>query len=255
MQIAVIGDIHGCNKSLNILINMLIKKYNINRFYFVGDLIDRGQYSKEVVDTLLELNIEKNFLLGNHEDMMLDFLSGILRYNDSIWLDNGGIFTLQSFLGSHFNEKHHEQLHYTGIRSYFVNYLQFFNNFKEYLIVQMEDKKFLISHCGIYNFNKPPGSQYEGLSDTQKLQKYPYIWARNCDFSKMKYYDYIIIHGHTPLCSLGLTDSFKVPYINKNGKDIISINLDTGCVYGYALSAIIINENGDFNFESVNCAE
>lgn len=252
----MIGDVHGCNKSLNKLLNVLIKKFRVNSFYFVGDLIDRGQYSKEVIDTLLKLDSDKHFLLGNHEDMMLDFLNGESRYNNSLWLDNGGIYTLQSFMGSDFTKNNsHMQLSYTKIRAYFNNYMQFFNSFKEYVVIKMGDRKFLISHCGIYNFNKPPEKQYEELSDTQKLQKYPYIWARNCDFSKKKYYDFIIIHGHTPLCSLGLTDNYKTPYINKNGKDIISVNLDTGCVYGYALSAMIIDEKGGFNFESVDCAE
>ena len=255
LQIAVIGDIHGCNKTLNRLINVLIEKFHINKFYFVGDLVDRGLYSKEVVDRLLELHFDKNFMLGNHEDMMLDFLNRTERYDDSIWFDNGGIYTVQSFMDYDFIKNSRQQLSYTKIRSYFDSYMEFFNNFKEYLVVKMGDRKFLISHCGIYNFNKPPEKQYEGLSDVYKLQKYPYIWARNCDFSKKKYYDYIIIHGHTPLCSLGLTTDLKVPYINKNGDDIISVNLDTGCVYGYALSAIIIDENGEFSFESVDCAE
>lgn len=255
MRIAIIGDVHGCYESLNELLNVLIKKFEINSFYFVGDLIDRGPYSKEVIDILLKLDYDKHFLLGNHEDMMLDFLDGELRYDNNLWFDNGGMPTLKSFLGCDFTKREGDLLGCLGIRRYFDDYLHFLNDFKEYLVIKIGDKNFFISHAGIYNFNKPPEKQYDGLSDTQKLQKYPYIWARNCDFSKKKYYDFIIIHGHTPLCSLGLTDNYKTPYINKNGKDIISINLDTGCVYGYALSAMVIDENGDFSFESVDCAE
>lgn len=255
MQIAIIGDIHGCQKSLKKLLNLLYKKFKIDSFYFVGDFIDRGPYSKEVLDILLELNSEKHFLLGNHEVMMLDFLNGELRYDDGLWLDNGGIPTLQSFLGDDFYKLKYGNLHSSEIKKYFAQYFSFFNNFKEYLVVRIGIKKFFISHGGIYNFNKPPDKQYEGLSETQKLHKYPYIWARNCDFSKIRYFDYIIVHGHTPIFSLGLTDKYKTPYINKNGNEIISINLDTGCVYGYALTAMIVDEEGEFSFESVDCAD
>jgi serine/threonine protein phosphatase 1 len=119
----------------------------------------------------------------------------------------------------------------------------------------MGNKKFLISHCGIYNFDKPIDEQYDGLSEVYKLQKYPFLWARNCDFSKKRYYDYIIIHGHTPVYSLGLVDNVKIPYVNKSADEIISINIDTGCVYGYALSAIIIDSDGEITFESIDCAD
>jgi len=70
--------------------------------YYIGDLIDRGPSSKDVIDLLLGLNVSKVFMLGNHEDMMLDFLYNTKRYDDYLWLENGGIVTLQSFMGADF---------------------------------------------------------------------------------------------------------------------------------------------------------
>lgn len=255
MQIAVIGDIHGCVKTLDILINEIFKKFQINEIYFIGDLIDRGPFSKDVIDLLLELPIKKDFMLGNHEDMMLDFLYNTKRYDDNIWLENGGIPTLQSFMGKAFTQVNYFHVNVKNIRNYFECYIDFFKSFKEYSVFEMGSKRFLISHCGIYNFDKPIDQQYDGLSEVYKLQKYPFLWARNCDFSKKRYYDYIIIHGHTPVCSLGLVNNVKVPYVNKSADGIISINIDTGCVYGYALSAIIIDSDGEVLFESIDCAD
>ena len=66
------------------MINEIFKKFQINEIYFIGDLIDRGPFSKDVIDLLLELPIKKDFMLGNHEDMMLDFLYNTKRYDDNI---------------------------------------------------------------------------------------------------------------------------------------------------------------------------
>ena len=43
----------------------------------MGDYIDRGPNSREVIDQLINLNkqnIETVFLMGNHEQIMIDFL-------------------------------------------------------------------------------------------------------------------------------------------------------------------------------------
>jgi predicted MPP superfamily phosphohydrolase len=64
-----IGDIHGDIKS----VERILKLYppEENRLVFLGDYVDRGEYSKEVVDKLFNLK-EKFFdnivlLMGNHE--------------------------------------------------------------------------------------------------------------------------------------------------------------------------------------------
>ncbi len=65
---------------------------------YLGDYIDRGDHSKEVIDLLLEQPIqgfETVHLLGNHEKTLLDFL----RYPREVmhWLTYGGRNTLQSY--------------------------------------------------------------------------------------------------------------------------------------------------------------
>ena len=96
----VIGDVHGEFDTLKALLN---KFPDDSKLIFVGDLVDRGRKSKEVIDFVKD----NNFLcvLGNHEKMMIDFLIEFekiypkfpsLNYHHR-WINNGGKQTLFSY--------------------------------------------------------------------------------------------------------------------------------------------------------------
>ncbi|MDY6821652.1 MAG: metallophosphoesterase [Deferribacterota bacterium] len=254
MQIAVFGDIHGCFNSFYKLINQIDKKYKIDKYYFVGDLIDRGPSTFEVLNFLINNVSKGEYVLGNHEDLMIDYIDNTERYSYGVWFENGGLETIKSFIkedsltNNYFND---EFIKYR-LTNKFYRYIEFIKSFKEYITLYMGKNKFLISHGGVYDFKKKLDEQYEGLPEKLKKQKYPFVWSRNTDFEREPYFDYIIIHGHTPIRSLGLSDNFNEPYINKSGDKIISINIDTGCVYGYSLTALIIDDSGEFTFEKVS---
>ncbi|MFD2739621.1 metallophosphoesterase family protein [Sulfitobacter aestuarii] len=61
----------------------------------VGDYIDRGDQSAEVL-RCLQARPEVTCLMGNHEEMMLNFLAQPVRHGPR-WLRNGGLQTLASF--------------------------------------------------------------------------------------------------------------------------------------------------------------
>ncbi len=96
-----VGDIHGCAGQLNRLFDRLDEAaLGQETCVFLGDYIDRGSQSREVLSQLYEISqlmSEKVVcLMGNHERMMLDFIddpagAGLL------WLQNGGVETLASF--------------------------------------------------------------------------------------------------------------------------------------------------------------
>jgi serine/threonine protein phosphatase 1 len=67
---------------------------------FLGDLVDRGPSSMEVVDHVLSLRKECKVIVitGNHEEMMRNAISGQGLYN--AWLEAGGQATLDSYGGS-----------------------------------------------------------------------------------------------------------------------------------------------------------
>ena len=74
MQQWAIGDVHGCIQTLEKLIEHHIGLSHENEYYFLGDLIDRGNHSKEVLDYVINLQNDgyKVFVIvGNHEYMLL----------------------------------------------------------------------------------------------------------------------------------------------------------------------------------------
>lgn len=101
-RIYCIGDIHGCDELLQ---QLLIKIYqDIGNFngkiiqVYLGDFIDRGSHSKEVIDTLLNSehpNIESIYLRGNHEQTLLDCWVNPLLIPS--WLSYGGLSALISY--------------------------------------------------------------------------------------------------------------------------------------------------------------
>lgn len=101
----VVGDLHGRADLLDIMleeIDAILGEVNLNdpQLVFVGDYVDRGPNSAEVLRKLSVLcrDYSNNVvcLRGNHEQMMLDFLDKpALRH--SRWLRNGGMSTLASF--------------------------------------------------------------------------------------------------------------------------------------------------------------
>src|ERR1043166_1366013 len=96
MRTLAIGDIHGCNTALVSLLDK-VRPLLEDRIVFLGDYIDRGPTSRQVIDTLLELRKSSSpvFLRGNHEVMILDARESFLK-ND-IWQSYGGLDTLFSY--------------------------------------------------------------------------------------------------------------------------------------------------------------
>ncbi|MBU4272751.1 MAG: serine/threonine protein phosphatase [Planctomycetes bacterium] len=92
-----IGDIHGCLPALDTLL-AAIRPRPDDTIVTLGDYVDRGPRSREVIERLMELRHQCRLvpLLGNHEEMMLQVIDGQSQlYVD--WLLFGGEATLQSY--------------------------------------------------------------------------------------------------------------------------------------------------------------
>lgn len=93
-----IGDIHGCQLALRKMLEQ-VQPVADDTIVLLGDLVDRGPASKEVVELLLDLRHKCRlvFIMGNHEEMMLDALA------DGEWADGwqryGGVATVASYGG------------------------------------------------------------------------------------------------------------------------------------------------------------
>ncbi len=90
--LAIIGDIHGRADLLEDLLQRIPEGFQI---VCVGDYVDRGEQSSEVIRMLVE-RTDVICLKGNHEDMLLKFLEDPERHGDR-WLRYGGLQTLHSF--------------------------------------------------------------------------------------------------------------------------------------------------------------
>jgi serine/threonine protein phosphatase 1 len=92
----VIGDIHGCDRALE----TLLAKLDIqpaDTFVVLGDIVDRGLGTRQVIEQLLELKkrCQLVYIKGNHEETMLDaLLGGQLR---ELWLMHGGLEAIASY--------------------------------------------------------------------------------------------------------------------------------------------------------------
>jgi len=90
----VIGDVAGEFDALM----RLLKKANVTEdIILVGDLIDRGPKSKEVIQWCIDNSENVDALMGNHEHMFLDHLLNTHLYEKGVWYQNGGGETMKSY--------------------------------------------------------------------------------------------------------------------------------------------------------------
>jgi serine/threonine protein phosphatase 1 len=92
-----IGDVHGCATALRAMLHEIEPQAD-DTIITLGDCVDRGPDSRGVIDQLLALRERCQLvpLLGNHEEMMLNYLDG--RAQPDNWLLCGGQATMDSYL-------------------------------------------------------------------------------------------------------------------------------------------------------------
>lgn len=95
MTTLAIPDLHGRFDLLVMAEDYINKNYKDCKLVFLGDYIDRGPQSMQVLDWCMG-HPEHTYLKGNHEDMMDQGLSGDATHLD-VWLINGGDRCLDSF--------------------------------------------------------------------------------------------------------------------------------------------------------------
>jgi serine/threonine protein phosphatase 1 len=100
-----IGDVHGrvdlLERATAAIEAQAAEAAGANRtiLIFLGDYIDRGPSSREVIEHLMALKarapFELTFLRGNHEQILIDLIGG--GEDSARWLDHGGRETLMSY--------------------------------------------------------------------------------------------------------------------------------------------------------------
>ena len=195
-RLFAIGDIHGCFDSFREMVENKINLQKSDKLILLGDYIDRGYESKEVIDYIMELSVNGYDvipLMGNHEAMLLDAYED--EDNFELWFLNGGIETLKSF----------------KINSIFAmdpKYITFFSGLKYFY--SYED--FLFVHAGFEDDATDPFADH-----------YTMMWRCRNAYHNPLLQNKTIIHGHKAIsvyeCEKKIRSGSKV------------IDIDTGCVY------------------------
>lgn len=205
----VVGDIHGMAQKLEALLKIIEDWRAAHypdepyRLIFLGDYVDRGPQSREVLDRVRDLQRDGAICLrGNHEALMI----GSIDSNASLqtFLQNGGDRTTASL----------------GTTDAFLKAVAWMWTLPHCF----EDDLHFFVHAGIRP-NAPLDEQSE-----QDL-----LWIRKPFLDHPGPFTKYIVHGHSP--TILLPDHSPRPHVLPH-----RCNLDTGAVYGGPLSAGVFTD-------------
>jgi len=295
----IIGDIHGMLDPLKILVKEMERRHflhltnpekypdhKIEKIIFIGDYIDYGPSSKEVIDYILDLTYEKVFLAGNHEDFLLQFIknSSYFKNYGNVWFrGGGGQVTVNSFMKNIFHDPSDHNIEFSP-KDFKLSkkHLNFFSSLVYSHRETISGVDFIFVHAGLES-----GMDIEkqlALKSYKEFHKYlekNKIWIENSIIwtrkePKNKFGKSVIVHGHSPTFNLnhqygnlhgydldshypfckfeedeeyraeyqkGYSDWDLNPWKYENLSRLISINIDTGAIYGKKLTALGIPTN------------
>ncbi|MFN8673465.1 MAG: metallophosphoesterase [Candidatus Sericytochromatia bacterium] len=270
----IIGDIHGCYEEL-IELEKIIKDHaeKENALPFIiscGDLIDRGPFSKEVLEHFIKGEKSKTHtaIIGNHELMMIQSLEFLQSRNheiifpknlesykemfekskiyypetyedftdrmNQIWIEAGGRETLQSFgINSIY------QLN-NSVSSDIINYLL-------NLPIFYEDENFFVTHGIPDNQDLEKIKLNDNKITTQEVNKIKKLFNKfiNKESKKdiinlKKVVNNIIWNKKVPKEKIHNKLNISGHSSAKSVRDLKiqnALQIDTGCVYGNRLTA------------------
>ncbi len=230
-RVYAVGDIHGRADLLTALHDRIrddAAKSAAGRkvAVYLGDYVDRGNESKQVIDLLLDPPLEgfeSVHLKGNHEAFMLDFLSDPLVAQ--VWIANGGGATLASYgveyghlTGRPLGTEELDELRLALIEALPARHREFLDD----LALYHREGDYLFVHAGIR-----PGVPIE-RQDEEDL-----VWIRDEFLDSPADHGFVVVHGHTIEWN---------PAVRPN-----RIGIDTGAFASGTLTALVLEgEERDF---------
>lgn len=213
-----VGDVHGCIKQLHAL-EALIATDAARApavpfaVVYLGDLIDRGPHSSEVIQSLMEAaasKVHRYCVCGNHERAFLDFVDH--PELGARWLGIGGAETLRSYgITIPFSRLSKRQLKTLAMEAK-ASIPQEHIDFLRRLPTALTWKDYLFVHAGVR-----PGISLENQHPKDLLEIREPFLSSSGPFSR------IVVHGHSPS-----RDPLRLT---------TRISLDTGCYATGRLSA------------------
>jgi serine/threonine protein phosphatase 1 len=222
LRMYVVGDIHGRADLLDELFSLidadLVRHKSARAVHvFLGDYIDRGEFSRGTIDRLIQRGSthECVFLKGNHELIAVGCLTD--KASIPTWIRLGGAQTLLSYGVRPSLRLTPSEL--GAIQIGFQNalpraHLQFLAR----LQVQFSVGDYFFAHAGV----KP------GVPLSKQKEK-DLLWIRDEFLSSTRSYGKIVVHGHTP--------TIEVEFRTNR------INIDTGAYLTNRLTCLVLENN------------
>jgi len=208
-KIFAIGDIHGCLENLEKLLKILPVNWGKDLVIFLGDYIDRGPNPRGVIEKVLELKK----LYGEKIITLKGNHEWMFeRFLKGIDID---VFLYNGggmTLKSYYDKKGHLEIP--------EEHLKFLKELKLYY----ETEDYIFVHAGLR-----PGKELKEQNEEDLL------WIRDSFYFSEYKFPKTIVFGHTP---------FPAPLILDD-----RIGIDTGCVYGGALTAIELPDKKIYQIE------
>lgn len=190
-RLYAIGDIHGRDDLFALLLDKIAADNNQRAradvtIILLGDLIDRGPDSRQVVDRAIVLSRhmpDVRCLMGNHEEVFLAALGGdpkLMRYFVRI----GGAPTIHSYglIGEAYDELTFEELAETFPPMVPKNHVEFLSSAQDKIVIG----DYLFVHAGIR-----PGVAL----DDQRVGDLR--WIRDDFLDDDSDHGFVVVHGHT----------------------------------------------------------
>ncbi|MCM1988628.1 metallophosphoesterase family protein [Oceanirhabdus seepicola] len=175
----VVSDIHGRLDRLEKLVKLISLKEE-DTLYVLGDMVDRGEESIEVIKYVMD---KKNIkaIMGNHDRMMLFALKNKNEDELRRWNRNGNNTTIEGF--NKLSEKEQNEL------------LNFLDSLEYYKII---DEKYLLVHAGIDMVKLKEDMNIKSFKEAMYSQEHQLVWVREEFFMNKGFDNYMVIFGHNP---------------------------------------------------------
>lgn len=211
-----VGDIHGRVDLLERLLTRIAEDLAGHggpaEIVFLGDYVDRGDDSRKVLDVLNEMadlsDARPVFLMGNHEQMLLEFLRDPTR--GARWIRYGGLQTLMSYgVGGATAQGEAE---FEKLRDRLAEAMAHHVPFLERLSLKHRSGNVLFVHAAADPQLPPEDQEPEtllwGCPSFDRVQRTDGLW---------------VVHGHT--------------IVSKPRTDAGRVSIDTGAYYSGQLTA------------------
>jgi Predicted phosphohydrolases len=222
-RIITISDIHGCIDQLNQMLHLIEYNSNNDQLILLGDYVDRGPNSKEVVDKVIELVRNHNAiaLRGNHDQRLVDLINNDSKWIRSKFLEHGGVQTIQSYCDIN-NEISDEILNQARetIKTLFDHHIDFLSRLPLY----HEDHDHIYVHAGL----NPNYTDWKNQPEHDFMYIKDEFIRYNFELNKR------IIFGHTRTIDIQGTSNI---WFSED-----KIGIDGGCAYGMQLNCLIFQD-------------